>query len=108
MLTDNKIFQNAVSNGIIKLVNPADNADLTADLLESDTLYRWIEDTSDDAKAESKYDYETQKLKREEKRLDLELQQMETQHEAILKELESVRKVISNNIDRTFNLFNNG
>ena len=40
--------------------------------------------------------------------LELDLKQLETQHEAVMKEYESVKEVISNNVERTFNLFSNG
>ncbi len=81
---------------------------ITASELNSDTNMERILDTTDDAAAESKYEYELAKLERADNMLDLEMKQLETQHEAVSKEYESVKKVISNNIDRTFNLFSNG
>ena len=95
---------------IIKIGSDATNTKtgITASELNSDTNMERILDTTDDAAAESKYEYELAKLERADNMLDLEMKQLETQHEAVSKEYESVKKVISSNVDRTFNLFSNG
>ena len=73
------------------------------------TVKKWLLDNvADDAEAESKYNYETARISRQDNQLDMELQQLETQHEAIMKEYESVKEVISSNVDRTFGLFSDG
>lgn len=108
-LQNSAVLQNQIMNGMLFVVNTNDNrGGLTSDLLESDSAILWELDTSDDAEAESKYNYETATIHRKENELDLELKQLETQHEAVLKEYDSVKQVISNNVDRTFKLFSDG
>ena len=108
-LNDGKVLQNAIMNGVLFLSNPSEQVDgISISNLEANTEMRYVEDTSDDAEAESKYEYETARISRQDNMLEMELKQLETQHEAIMKELESVQEVISNNIERTFKLFNNG
>ena len=71
-------------------------------------LYFQIAAFLGDHEAQSKYECETARISRQDNQLDMELQQLETQHEAIMKEYESVKEVISSNVDRTFGLFSDG
>ena len=76
--------------------------------LQSKIECEYVLDTSDDAAAQSQYEYETSKLAKQDNRLELDLKQIETQHEALLKEYDSVKEVINNTVERTYNLFSNG
>lgn len=62
-------------------------------------------DFSDDARAEAQYDLETSELQQKDKALELELDRLNSEHEAIKTEMESVQKVIDDNIEKTFNIF---
>ena len=62
-------------------------------------------DTSDDAAAESEYEYLMAKLAKQDKMLELRLKQLETEHKALETELDSVSKVIQTNIDGSFKTF---
>lgn len=107
LIEDKTKLQNNLMNGVLYVLNTTgnDTNGTAINQLESNTTVEWVQDTSDDAQAESKYNYETARLSRQDNQLDLELKQLETQHEAIIKEIESVEKVIDDNIDRTFKLF---
>ncbi len=103
------ILNASIESGRILLFNVNSNTpNISTAMLPSETNLQYVLDTSDDAQAESKYEYELAKISRQDNMLDIELQQLETQHEAVLKEYESVRKVISKNIDRTFKIFSDG
>ena len=105
-LSNSTVMQNLLMNGMMFLHNTKNSSEgITMASLESDTEMFWVLDTSDDAAAESEYQYETASLKRKENQLDIELNQLETQHNAVIKEIESVNEVIKNNVDRTFKLF---
>ncbi len=107
-LTNSKLLQNAIANGTLFIFNTLnDTPGITINTLPSSSDIEYVLDTSDDSQAESKYNYETTRIARQDNMLEMEIQQLETQHEAVLKELESVRKVIDNNIERTFKLFSN-
>lgn len=108
-LGNSKVLQNLLMNGAMFLINTSTEKDgISVGMLQSDTEIEYVLDTSDDAAAQSKYEYETASISRQDNQLDLELQQLETQHEAVMKEYDSVKEVINNNIDRTFKLFSNG
>lgn len=108
-LNNKNILQNLIMNGMVFVNNThTDDVGMTMDLLQSDKYIEYVLDTSDDAEAESKYQYEMASIKRKENQLDLELDQLETQHNAVIKEIDSVKEVIKNNVDRTFKLFSNG
>ena len=108
-LANDKIIQNLIINNAMFLMNTGTSTEgISMSVLESETEIEYILDTSDDAAAQSKYEYESASISRQDNRLDMELGQLETQHEAVLKEYDSVKEVISNNVDRTFNLFSNG
>lgn len=107
-LTKKGTLQNLVMNGYLNVVSLNDlKKGLTSDILESETQVEWVLDTSDDAEALSKYEMETARISRKDNQLDMEMQQLETQHNALIKEYDSVREVIGNNIERTFKLFSN-
>lgn len=108
-LANSEILQQSLMNGTLFIFNTKEPKEgISISTLASDTQMEYILDTSDDAEAQSKYEYETARISRQDNQLDMELQQLETQHEAILKEYDSVKEVISSNVDRTFNLFSNG
>ena len=108
-LANDKIIQNLIMNNALFLVDTKTSSEpYSITNLQSDENIEYVLDTSDDAAAQSKYEYESASISRKDNQLDLELGQLETQHEAVLKEYDSVKEVISNNVDRTFNLFSNG
>lgn len=61
--------------------------------------------TDDDREAEAKYEQETASIQVKEKRLQNDLNQVETQQKACDTEIDSVKKVMEKNIERTFKVF---
>ena len=57
------------------------------------------------AKAEAEYEHETKLIDQKDKKFDMDLNKLETEREALKTEYESVKKVISDNIERTFGIF---
>ena len=57
------------------------------------------------AKAEAEYEHETKAIDAKDKKYDNELSKLETEREALKTEYDSVKKVISDNIERTFGIF---
>ena len=66
----------------------------------ADTYY-----DADDAAAKAKYDRLQNEIQSQDKRLEMELDNIETQRSAVTTEVESVQKVIDDNIDKTFKTF---
>ncbi len=104
-----EVLQNSILNGRLFVFDTANSTEgISLSMLQSETDVEYVLDTSDDAEAQSKYEYESARISRQDNQLDLELQQLETQHEAIMKEYDSIKEVISSNVDRTFSLFSDG
>ena len=61
--------------------------------------------TADDDAAKAKYDRLQNQIQAQDKKLELELDNIETQRSAVTTEIESVEKVINENIESTFNAF---
>ena len=60
-------------------------------------------DAIDNAKAT--YDANTASISSQEKLLDLELTQINTEHSAVKTEYDAVKSLISDNVDKSFNVF---
>ena len=100
---DHNILQYGIMNGTVKLIK---NGKETSYAAESNIKEDY--DSSDDTAAKTKYDAEMKKVQRKDKALELQLDQIETRHKAYETEIESVQKVINNNIENSFNAFNQG
>lgn len=64
-----------------------------------------VTDESDRAKAEAEYETTMARIQSEDKRFDLQLKSLDTEHSAISTEIDSVKKVIDKNIERSFKVF---
>ena len=66
-----------------------------------------IEDPDDDElkKAEAEYEHELDIIDRKETKMDNELAKLETERKAITTEMDSLKTVRDDNIDRTFGIF---
>lgn len=62
-------------------------------------------DTSDDAAVTAEYEYLSDYWQQKDKQLELELQQIQSEHNAIETEIDSVKKVIEKNVDKSFKTF---
>ena len=57
------------------------------------------------AKAEEEYEHKMKQIDKKDQKFDLDLSKLETERTALTTEYESVKKVIEDNIDRTFGIF---
>ena len=57
------------------------------------------------AKAEAEYEHKLKEIDKKDQKFDLDLSKLETERTALTTEYESVKKVIEDNIDRTFGIF---
>lgn len=70
-----------------------------------DTNLQEVDDTSGNAAAEAKYEADMYKVQAQDKIFDMELKNIDTEHNATQTELDSVKKVIDKNIEHTFKMF---
>ena len=72
----------------------------------TDTSLKQVPDDIKLRLAEAKYESDNRKIDQKEKQLDMQLSKLETERQAITTEYDSVKKVISDNIERSFKTFN--
>lgn len=70
-----------------------------------DLSLRTVSDNTETAKAEAEYETTLANIQSKDKRFDLELKEIDTEHTAIQTEIDSVKKVIDKNIERSFKVF---
>ena len=91
----------ALNNGTLRIVDASGNpVSLSANTGFVEAYY-----TDDDAEAEAEYKRATAAIQVKEKRLQMDLQQVESQQKACETEIDSVKKVIEKNIEKTFKVF---
>ncbi len=71
----------------------------------SETMITETLDKTDDAAAEAEYQERQTLFQNKDKMLELRLKQLESEHTALETELESVQKVIQNNVETSFKTF---
>lgn len=87
-------------NGVITLSGTSPESDTYLGYTTTSTI-----DKSALAKAEAKYEHDTKEINQKDKKFDLELSKLETERNALDTEYKSVKKVIDENIERTFGIF---
>lgn len=116
-ITNADFFQSSLKNGSLYLYqavqSTASTDSTSASVISGYKSVSWSAldciydhtNTEDDAAAEAEYEAKALVLSNQDKMLDLELNQIETQHNAIETEYDSVKKVIENNIKVSYKVF---
>ena len=90
-----------IKNGTLKIMNASgEEMSLSGNNGFTQSYY-----TDDDREAEAEYEQKTASIQVKEKRLQNDLNQVETQQKACDTEIDSVKKVMEKNIERTFKVF---
>ena len=112
--TDSDWLKNMIQSGKITIDVATMNAkdgkiSFAATGVPSDTYLEYTTTSTMDksylAKVEAKYEYETKKINQKDKKFDMDLSKLETERTALTQEYDSVKKVVSDNIERTFGIF---
>lgn len=94
---------------IVKTDSKNGEVSLTSTSPSSDTSLAYVETSVIDktaiAKAEAKYEHDLKQINQKDKQFDLSLSKLETERTALTTEYDSVKKVIEDNIERTFGIF---
>ncbi len=111
---DSEWLTNMVESGLIRIENCTTDektGKITMDTINpsSDTNFNYTETTSIDktalAKAEAKYEHDLKEIDQKDKKFDMSLSKLESERTALTTEYDSVKKVIEDNIERTFGIF---
>ena len=111
-LDDVDNFQTAIQNGVYYFAKRELNTETNQYEFKTDS---WDSiaggaigetyDTADDAQAEAEYKATSDKLQNIDKKLELQLNKLENERSAIQTEIESITKVIDDNIESSFKTF---
>ena len=71
----------------------------------TETLISEVLDKTDDAAAQAEYDKRNSSFQQKDKMLELRLKQLESEHKALETEMESVKKVIQEDVESSFKTF---
>lgn len=105
-LSDAHTFEEYLKRGklIINCFSKAKNRFEKVSISE-DTCFQEVQDKTKIALAESKYNQDLKQIERLDSRYDLQLKRLDTEHNTLQTEYESVKKVISNNVQNSFKTF---
>ena len=112
--TNSDWLKNMVESGrfIIEVLTPnttTGEVSINATSPSTDENINYTTTTSIDkkalAKAEAEYEHATKKIDQKDKKYDMDLSKLESERTALTTEYDSVKKVISDNIERTFGIF---
>lgn len=105
-ITDKTFLQNGLQSGNLYLqkLNP-DGSWSNISMSDPSSPIRVENDEDAIAKAEAKYQMDSDKLNTKEKKLDLELKNLDTERSALDTEIDSVKTVITKNVERSFKIF---
>lgn len=104
-------FNNMVNAGLV-IISELDTTDKNPQWTETSvatsTNGNYLRETQDDTdlkKAEAEYEYELGVINRKDTKFDNELSKLETERTSITTEIDSLKKVRDDNIERTFGIF---
>ena len=105
-LDDNTVFESALRDGSLRLeyYSSTDKA-FKSTTISEDNCIQEVADERAIAKAEAKYTQDMADLENKDKKLDLELKKLDTEHSALQTEYESVKNVVSKNVEASFKTF---
>ena len=108
------MLQNALTNGVyfIELYKYTDDTGEEGASWQkvdysntTETKISEVLDKTDDAAAQAEYDKMQSLFQNKDKSLEMRLKQLESEHTALETEIESVQKVIQNNVETSFKTF---
>jgi len=98
-------LSNMIQNGFIILSKPDSNGEYYEVNIATDTSLQEVTDEVDLKKAEAKYEADMRKINQKDKKFDTDLAAMEAERNAIKTEMETLKSVARDNVDRTYKLF---
>ena len=108
-VTDYDILNNLVEAGFIIFEKPTLNTDGTYTYDETniatDTNLQEVSDDIELKKAEAKYEADMRKINQKDKKFDTDLAALEAERNAIKTEMDTLKSVAKENVDRTYKLF---
>lgn len=102
---DSAWFTNMLNSGFLYIFKKDINGNFYQTNLATDTNLQEIPNEIDIKKAEAKYEASMRKINAKDKKFDTDLAALESERNAIKTEMETLKNVAKDNVDRTFKLF---
>lgn len=105
--TDPEYLQQMLTSGqwLLQQVSTSDESGWEEIVWQGSSAISEVYDTTDDAAAESEYESEMMRIQKQDKLLELRLEQVQTQQSSVETELESIKQIIDKNIEDSFKTF---
>lgn len=105
-INDNNWFEQQLKQGklFLKYYSTVERDFVQTTLSEDDAIQE-VEDERKIAQAESKYNQDIAALEKKDQRIDLELKKLDTEHQALQLEYDSVKNVVDKNVEKSFQTF---
>ncbi len=106
-LSDPAYLQQMLTSGqwLLQQANPSKESGWDDAIWQGSTKVSDVLDTSDDAAAEAEYEAAMVDIQKKDKLFELRLEQVQTEESAVEKELDSVKQVINDNVEKSFGTF---
>lgn len=102
---DNTWLTNMINEGIIILSKPDNDGEYFDTSVAVDTNLQEVEDKSLLRKAEAKYESDMKRIDLKDRKFDYDLAALDNERNAIKQEIETLKTVAKDNVERTFKLF---
>lgn len=104
-LSDIEVLRNLVEAGFIVFEKPSSDGTFSEVNIATDTSLQEVSDETELKKAEAKYEADMRKINAKDKKFDTDLAALEQERNAIKTEIDTLKTVAKDNVDRTFKLF---
>ncbi len=105
-IKDDVWFEQQITEGKLLLeYYSATEKGFVSTTISDDDAIQEVEDDREIARVEAKYNQDLASLEKKDSIIDLELKKLDTEHNALQTEYESVKSVVDKNVEKSFNIF---
>lgn len=105
-IKDDAWFEQQIREGklLLQYYSATDKSFVSTTVSDDDAIQE-VEDEREIALVEAKYNQEIASLEKKDQNIDLELKKIDTEHNALQTEYESVKNVVDKNVEKSFSMF---
>jgi len=103
--TDAGVFSNMVESGMVTFSKTNSDGKTAETSVATDTNFQEVSDETELKKAEAKYEASMAKIDAKDKKFDTDIASLDNERTAIKTEIDTLKTVAKDNVDRTFKLF---
>ena len=100
-----KILTNLVNSGLVTIIRTKDTTDNPETSVATDTGLQEVQDETLLKKAEAQYEADMKRIDMKDRKYDTDLAALDTERNAIKQEIDTLKSIAKDNVERTFKLF---